>query len=61
MIVGAGPAGAACAMSLARLGFIVDVIEARLCCILRPDTDARCAECAHLACSCHASAVDQES
>ena len=29
MIVGAGPAGAACAISLARLGFTVDVIEVR--------------------------------
>ena len=29
VIVGAGPAGAACAISLARLGFTVDVIEVR--------------------------------
>ncbi len=31
VVVGAGPAGAACAISLARLGFTVDVIEVRHC------------------------------
>ncbi len=48
MVVGAGPAGAACAMSLAKLGFTVDVIEARPDGFLLLDRKVTCAACAHM-------------